>query len=580
MPIPAGSGSGPAPAGLSYDPVLSRVRLSVQVPSSAAYALVERSTDQVRWSTVRGAAQVTPTVGGTVSVSDYEFAADVVNYYRVRAFQANDFEIGPAKNTNPVIETDTYVQGDFEVDMTGWTGVNATVARSTAQAHLGVASAFVSPSGSGVVARVEAALANALPAVPGQSFTASAWVRPTGATKPAAVQITWRDAGGAFLSSTVATAAATAGAWQSLSVTGTAPASAAWAEPAAGIGSTPTLTDTAYVDELRLSTPASWTGNGGTVARSTVQAHEGAASLLLTPDGVSSVAQARAANVPVTAGNFYVASAWLRSTVARTAGISIIWRDAGGAILSQMLGPTVSMSAGVWTYHEVIGQAPVGATQATFVAASMSGTPPTSNTMHIDEAYFVVVGGTPVWSGSITPILGGVWLKSIARPFLNRQVTVRDFSEVTRPARAGIFDVVGRSYPVAVTDVRGSRRWSLQLSTDNPEDADDLDLMLVGGGTLLVHVPPDAGRISAVPGGYVTVGDTRMVTPPTYDLRMRVLELPLTEVAAPGPDVVGSTVTCQTVLNAYATVQAMLDAHPTVTSLLELVGDPTDVVVP
>ena len=431
MPIPAGSGSGPAPAGLSYDPNLSRVRLSVQVPSSAAYALVERSTDQVRWTTVRGAAEVAPAGGGLVSVSDYEFAPDVANYYRVRAFQANDFEIGPAKNSNPYIETDT----------------------------------------------------------------------------------------------------------------------------------------------------SGWTGNGGTVAQSTTTPHEGAASLLLTPDGVTATVQARTVNIPVTAGNFYVASDWLQSTVARTAGISIIWRDASNAIVSQTVGSTVALAAGVWTYFELQGQAPVGSTQATFVAASMSGTPPTSNTIRVDEAYFVVIGGSPVFAGSITPVLGGVWLKSVARPFLNRQVTVRDFSEVSRPNRGGVFEVVGRSYPVAVTDVRGSRRWTLELRTDTPQQADELDLLLAGGDILLVHVPQAAGRISAVPGGYVTVGDTREVTPPTFDLQMRVFELPLVEVAAPGPDVIGAAVTCQTVLSTYATCQAVLDAQPTCLSLLELVGDPTDVIV-
>ena len=182
--------------------------------------------------------------------------------------------------------------------------------------------------------------------------------------------------------------------------------------------------------------------------------------------------------------------------------------------------------------------------------------------------------------GSLVPALGGVWLKSLARPFLNREVTVRDFSEVSRPSRGGVFEVVGRPYPVAVTDVRGSRRWTLQVSTDNPQDANNLDLLLAGGDILLVHVPQAAGRISAVPGGYVTVGDTREVTPPTFDLQMRVFELPCVEVAAPGPDVIGSTVTCQSVLNTYATCQAVLDAQPTCVSLLDLVGDPTDVLVP
>ncbi|MBM0274138.1 hypothetical protein [Micromonospora tarensis] len=428
MPVPAGSGSGPAPAGLSYDPILSRVRLSVQIPSPAAYARIERSTDQVRWVTVRGGTEVVPTTGGWVTLSDYEFTPDTPNWYRVRAFMANDFEIGASRNSNPYIETDT----------SGWTAV------------------------------------------------------------------------------------------------------------------------------------------GGTVARSTSTPHEGVASLLLTPDGATATVQARVANGPVTAANFYVGAAWLRSTVARTAGIAIIWRDAGGGILSQTLGSTVALAAGVWTYFEVTGQAPASATQATFVAASMGGTPPVGHTMLVDEACFVVIGGTPVFSGAITPDLAGhVWLKSVSRPFLNRAVTVLDYSDIERPARGGLFTVPGRTAPVAVTDVRSSRRWTLEVLTNDATAARDVDLLLASGDVLLVQAP--AG--TDVPAGYVHVGDTRQRRTSRLGPR-RVFELPCTEVAAPTADVVGATATCQTVLNTYATCAALLAAHPTCLSVMELIGDPTEVIVP
>ncbi|WP_371409731.1 hypothetical protein OG423_14090 [Micromonospora zamorensis] len=184
-----------------------------------------------------------------------------------------------------------------------------------------------------------------------------------------------------------------------------------------------------------------------------------------------------------------------------------------------------------------------------------------------------------LFTGSIVPDLGGVvWLKSLARPYLNQQVTVRDYSEVTRRARAGVFEVVGRSVPVAVTDVRGSRQWSLDVNTYSARERSDLDMLLASGDILLVHVPA-SGRVSATPGGYVTVGDTREVTPPTSDLAMRVFSLPCVEVAAPGPDVLGATITCQGVLDMYATCAALLAAHPTCLSVLELIGDPTDVIV-
>ena len=370
MPIPAGSGSGPTPAGLSYEPVLSRVRLSVSGLSPASYAVVERSTDQVRWAAVRGAAEVAPT-GGGVAVDDYEFTPDVVNYYRVRAYTSGDVELGPALNGNPYLETDA----------SGWTAV------------------------------------------------------------------------------------------------------------------------------------------GGTVARSTAQAHEGVGSLLLTPDGVTAQVEARATNVPVTTGKSYRMAAWVRSTVARTVSVAIRWRDSVGTLLTTTSVPA-SLSAGVWTLVVCDGVAPASATQATPVAASMSSTPPAGNTVYVDEAHMAELGAGPVFAGTITPAIGGVWLKSIARPFLNRQVVVVDYSDVERPSRAGVFDVVGRSLPVSVSDVRGSRRWTLEVLANTLDAADDLDLLLASGDTLLVQVPAGSG----VPAGYVEVGDTRQRRTSRLGPR-RVLEL-------------------------------------------------------
>lgn len=131
---------------------------------------------------------------------------------------------------------------------------------------------------------------------------------------------------------------------------------------------------------------ANWSSLGGTVARSTAQAHQGTASLLLTPDGTTGTVQARSENVPATAGQAYQASAWVRCSVARSINISLIWRDAGSSILSSLISPTIVLAANTWTYVEVIGEAPAGTAQAMLVPASMSSTPPVGHTIYIDEA--------------------------------------------------------------------------------------------------------------------------------------------------------------------------------------------------
>lgn len=178
----------------------------------------------------------------------------------------------------------------------------------------------------------------------------------------------------------------------------------------------------------------------------------------------------------------------------------------------------------------------------------------------------------------ITPQLDTVWLKSLARPFLNRPVEVRSFSPVIRRSRGGVFPIIGRSRPVAVTELHGSRQWTLELNARTREEAAALDLLISTGEVQFVHVPT-TGRLAAVPGGYVALGDTTAEVLPTLDLQLQVISLPLVEVAPPGPDVIPAVGTCQTVLNSYATCADVLAAFETCADLLQLVGSPDDVIV-
>ncbi|MGW3619489.1 carbohydrate binding domain-containing protein [Micromonospora arida] len=411
---------------LTYDNALSRVRVAAtELPSSTTYATVQRSSDQVTWTTVRGGAALVPTATA-VTLDDYEFSADVANYYRVQTYDTDGDQIGPTLNANPF----------FETDASNWTGLDgATHVRSTAQAHEGTASLLVTPNGSGVNPRAESNL------------------------------------------------------------------------------------------------------------------------------------------VPVVTGVTYRASAWVRCAVARTVDIQIAWFTAGSSFIS-LAGAGIAVPAGIWTLAQGAFVAPATAALGR-VVVRMTGTPPNTHLLHVDEASIVRVDSGPQFSGSITPTLDGVWIKSVARPFLNRQVTVVDHTAVERRGRAGVFDVVGRSFPVSVSDVRGSRRWELEVMTETRDEAEDFDLLLASGDVLLIHVP----AASDVPGGYVAVGDTSERRRARKSIA-RVFSLSCVEVAAPGPDVVGATSNWQTVLNNYATWQDVLNAHATWQDLLELIGSPTDVIVP
>lgn len=68
---------------LTYDTTLSRVRVNATGLGSSITATVERSTDQLNWTTVRGAMTAQVVAGALVTVDDYEFSDSVQNFYRV-----------------------------------------------------------------------------------------------------------------------------------------------------------------------------------------------------------------------------------------------------------------------------------------------------------------------------------------------------------------------------------------------------------------------------------------------------------------------------------------------------------------
>lgn len=176
---------------------------------------------------------------------------------------------------------------------------------------------------------------------------------------------------------------------------------------------------------------------------------------------------------------------------------------------------------------------------------------------------------------TVVPALDRIRLVFPLRPYLSRDVTVTAWSDVTRPARGTVLEVLGRRAPVALTEVRGSRRFDLTVVTEDPAAADALELALSFGDVVLLQTPPGC----VVPGPlYAFVGDAATARRTARGAR-RYLTLPLTEVAAPDPALAGSSITCLGVLGAYATCADLLAAFDSVLSLLQSVSDPLDEVV-
>jgi hypothetical protein len=172
-----------------------------------------------------------------------------------------------------------------------------------------------------------------------------------------------------------------------------------------------------------------------------------------------------------------------------------------------------------------------------------------------ENAPDVVVAQAVVTSSAV---LDQVWLKFIANPVLNRKVQLIDWSEITRPSRSSFYDVLGRSDPVGVLDVHGSRRVTIVLRTRNRAEADDLDYALSQGLPLYLHVPETV----ALPSLYAAAGDIS-ASRPSKTTQVRYWQVPLVEVAAPPASVVGAASTWQLIIDSYGSWADVLDGFDT-----------------
>lgn len=151
---------------------------------------------------------------------------------------------------------------------------------------------------------------------------------------------------------------------------------------------------------------SNWTPVGGTFVRSTAQFHQGVASGLLTPDGVTASVSALAEKDPVTVGLSYRASAWLYCAVARSINVQILWYDSLDALLSTS-STSVSVTANTWTLLDGTFTAPaLAATGA--LRVSMGSTPLASHLLYVDEARLRQSGGVGGMCFDVTGIKGDV----------------------------------------------------------------------------------------------------------------------------------------------------------------------------
>lgn len=184
---------------------------------------------------------------------------------------------------------------------------------------------------------------------------------------------------------------------------------------------------------------------------------------------------------------------------------------------------------------------------------------------------------------TITPELTDVWLKSPKFPMLNRIIECVDYQEITRSVRAEASNVMGRSAPVALHDLRASREFRIDVLTSTQEEARDMDLILASGEIMLLHVPPDTvvdcEPVSMIPGGFVLIDGATVESQFRKGSAKRIWRLPCRIVNAPDATVAFTTLTWGTVYDLYGSWTELIAANPTWNDLLAGVGDPDDLVV-
>lgn len=237
------------------------------------------------------------------------------------------------------------------------------------------------------------------------------------------------------------------------------------------------------------------------------------------------------------------------------------WRSTDNFLTSQVVrgGLAAPMSGGIFNIDDY--EFPVGV-PVTYQMTSYDGS-------LVQQASFT--------TAPITQQLTSAWVKSLSRPYLNQAVVIQDISDIQARARVTVHEVVGRSAGIAVSDVRAGRELTAVLVTENEQASENLRALVASGDPIYLQLP--AAEDELVPTGYFAVGDVARQLAMRRRPR-RYWSLPLTEVAAPGPDVVGAQVTWQTVVSTYATWTATLAANATWNDLLNRIAPPSEVIVP
>lgn len=187
---------------------------------------------------------------------DVELLADPFAFGLMETLGPYQILVDPAANGHATVgEQITGDNAGFEGSLGTWVNdTNATVARTTAQDHTGVASMGVTAvAAANAIARHVTAAANGIPVMPGGRYYVAAWFRAATTVRTVRVGVRWYDAGSILLSTTTSSSPVeTTTGFVLAEMAAVAPTSAAFAVVIAQIEA-PAAAELHYVDDVQFS---------------------------------------------------------------------------------------------------------------------------------------------------------------------------------------------------------------------------------------------------------------------------------------------------------------------------------------
>lgn len=190
---------------------------------------------------------------------------------------------------------------------------------------------------------------------------------------------------------------------------------------------------------------------------------------------------------------------------------------------------------------------------------------------------FPVIDFTDQGTTSYTPVLPNkyrkpYWLMNPGRPGQNVRIECTEISDIGNSGRTGVFDVLGRSFPIVVSDVMGSDELTLSIDAATKQEVKDLAARLALGEPMYLLVADPLDDLDTM---YFTV--TSMARRRDAVRSSWTLDITVRETAQPAPTVYGLTYVWSDVTSDYATWADVVAANTSWSNLVDKISD--DVII-